>query len=164
MGNPQAGYKGGINGWNEKNKGEMASLLETAPTTGANMEEINCAGRMLLVAGMMLNSNILSSNNLQVATSRRHTFMGYLDELGVGRRLEISGYRNHSGYGGLQDSLEDSTVGRKKTKIGWTDWKKGVSLAILRQFSNMLDTANSKIVEDKIKKIYSDLDKRLEGN
>ena len=154
MGNPVAGFEGGINGWNDTNKNDMGAILETAPSTGSNLREINCAGRMLLVAGIMLESSLMSEERLNVATTQSHTFMGFTDELGILRRLEISGRRHLSGYGGFNVDVERSSISGEKRVIGWTSWRKGVCANLLTSFLNHQDIHVRSKLKEIIDTIY----------
>jgi len=82
---------GGYYGWNERLKGVLNSLLETSPHFASLFKEPNCAGRMILLSGMLMEAQVFEENDLVTMSIYNHAFLGGFDALGIGRVIEGSG-------------------------------------------------------------------------
>jgi len=90
---------GGYDGWNEELKGALSGLLEASPYFASLFKEPNCAGRMILLSGMLMEAQVFEEKDLVTMSTYWHAFLGGFDALGVGRVIEGSGYPIHSYFG-----------------------------------------------------------------
>jgi hypothetical protein len=89
---------GGYDGWNEELKGVLDALLEASPYFASLFKEPNCAGRMILLSGMLMEA-LFEEKDLVTMATYDHSFLVGFDVLGVGRVIEGSGYPKHSYFG-----------------------------------------------------------------
>jgi len=90
---------GGYNGWNEELKGVLNDLLEASPYFASLFKEPNCAGRMILLSGMLMEAQVFEKKYLITMATYDHSFLVGFDVLGFGRVIEGSGYPRDSYFG-----------------------------------------------------------------
>ena len=90
---------GGYNGWNEELKGVLDALLEASPYFASLFKEPNCAGRMILLSGMLMKAQVFEKKYLITMATYDHSFLVGFDVLGFGRVIEGSGYPRDSYFG-----------------------------------------------------------------
>jgi len=90
---------GGYDGWNKELKGVLDALLEVFPYFASLFKEPNCAGRMILLSGMLMEAQVFEEKDLVEMSTYHHAFLGGFDALGVGRLIEGSGNPKDSYFG-----------------------------------------------------------------
>jgi hypothetical protein len=90
---------GGYDGWNKELKGALSTLLETSPYFSSLFKEPNCVGRIILLSGMLMETQVFEEKDLVTLATCNHVFLGGFDALGVGRVIEGSGYPKRSYFG-----------------------------------------------------------------
>ncbi|MFN4212672.1 MAG: hypothetical protein ACK4FL_01775, partial [Microgenomates group bacterium] len=93
-----AAKPGGYQGWNDEVKGALRVLLETSPYFISLFQEPNCAGRMILVSGMLLAGKVFPKKDLFTMSTYDHSFLASIDAQGRTRAIEPSSYTLSHSY------------------------------------------------------------------
>lgn len=142
VGDPNAGFPGGMRGWN-KHKEELRIPLETSLIMQILFQESNCAGRLGFFGDMLQEAGVFDTSSLKGAATYKHYFMGGQDALGVARVIEPSGFASRSYFTTLFEGSGTGKVYGNQELIHWgllTNWS---MVGLLKNVSAYLDATRA---------------------
>ncbi len=132
---PDVGIIGGVKGENPNSKYNMDSVIETAPSIQAVVQENNCAGRTILIASMFKKLSVFLDEEMRIAQSDNHTFLGSVDLFNVRRRIDGAGFPSSSYFENNRSNKLISEVFGGKTVIDWVDFRKNFLFNLVFNFN-----------------------------